>query len=157
MTQSAAVERLTAAFRRLAPWPHDRDLSGEEWRLYADAARLVQSSRQEDVERALILFLDEAAGAGGPDHETRLFLLMRVVFDLPDRAPAGDRRIFKGWINWPAPDAGGTISLSWPVTWGGARPSLAARFAGAEGPRYGALEEYRHLLARYSFRTLPAK
>jgi hypothetical protein len=147
-----APDRLAAALRRLAPWPPDRQLSPEEWGSYIEAARLVQQTPPDAVERALLGFLDESTGAGSAENESPLFLLMRVVFDLPERRPAGDRRVFKGWINWPAPDAGGSVNLAWPVTWQAGRPSLAAPFAGADGSRYGALEEYRHLLAHFPFR-----
>lgn len=149
MTDTATVQSLLAAFRALAPWRYDRDLSAEEWGRYADAARLVQAAEPAEVERALSRFLDE----GDDDNETRLFLLTRVVFDLPERAPSAERRTYKGWINWPEPDGEGNVNLSWPVGWRDSRPSLLARYEGSEGPRYAAVEEYRHLLSRFPFRT----
>jgi hypothetical protein len=154
MTGSATVQDLLAAFRALPPWPSDRDLSDEDWLRYVNAARLVQHSEPADAKRALARFLDEAEGFAGVENETRLFLLLRVVFDLPDRAPADQRRTFKGWVNWPEPDTEGNVNLSWPVSWSAGQPILLARFEGADGPRYAAVEEYRHLLARFPFREL---
>jgi hypothetical protein len=154
MTDSAAVQDLLAAFRALPPWHSDRGFSDEDWQRYLDAAHLVQHSEPADVEHALARFLDEADGFTGVENETRLFLLLRVVFDLPERVPAGERRVFKGWVNWPEPDAEGNVNLSWPVSWQGGRPVLLARFEGADGPRYGAGEEYRHLFASAPVREL---
>jgi hypothetical protein len=143
---------LLSAFEALAPWPADRDLTGDEWSRYLAAAREVQDGEPGEVERALAEFLDR----GGPDNETRLFLLSRVVFELPDRAPAAERRTWKGWTNWPEPGPDGTVDVSWPVRWEDGRPRLEAPFAGAEGHRYAAVEEYRGLRGRYPFRSLPA-
>jgi hypothetical protein len=143
---------LLSAFEALAPWPADRGLDAGEWRRYFTAAREVQESDPGEVERALAEFLDR----GDPDDETRLFLLSRVVFELPERAPAAERRTWKGWTNWPEPGPDGTVDLSWPVRWSGGRPRLEAPFAGAEGHRYAAVKEYRALRARYRFRSLPA-
>jgi hypothetical protein len=152
MTDSSTVRSLLAAFRALAPWPSDRDLSAEEWGRYADAARLVQAADPAEVERALVRFLDEASADAGNDNESRLFLLTRFVFELPERAPSAERRVFKGWVNWPEPDGEGNVNLSWPVGWRDGRPFLLARYEGSDGPRYAAVEEYRDLLSRFPFR-----
>jgi hypothetical protein len=141
---------LLAAFASLAPWPAQGDLSPDHWSRYVAAARAVQESDPNEVERALLEFLDR----DDADNETRLFLLSRVVFELPDRAAAAERRTWKGWINWPEPDADGMVDLSWPVGWDAGRPRLEAPFAGAEGHRYAAVEEYRDLRSRFPFRTL---
>lgn len=154
MTDSAAVQSLLIMFRVLAPWHNAQDFSEEAWRRYMNAARLVQNSEPGEVELALARFLDEADGFTGVENETRLFLLMRIVFDLPDRAPADQRHIFKGWVNWPALDAEGNVNLSWPVDWQDGRPVLLTPFEGADGPCYGAVEEYRYLLTRFPFRKL---
>ena len=149
---------LDAMLRRLPAWRSDSDLTDEDWRHYLDAARVVRRSKPEDVERAMLQFLDAAEGAGetGSENEGRLFLLMRVLFELPAAAPVDQRRIFKGWVNWPKPDAEGKVDLSWPVGWRDGLPFLIARFEGAEGPRYGAVEEYRHLRGHFPFRGAPS-
>lgn len=154
MTDSEPPQYLLAAFRALPPWRYDRGFSAEDWERYAYAARLVQNSEPDRVEDALRRFLDEADGFTGAENETRLFLLLRFVFDLPESAPSEQRRTFKGWVNWPAPDAEGNVNLSWPVSWRTGEPTLISRFEGSEGPRYAAVEEYRHLLGHFPFRDL---
>jgi hypothetical protein len=146
-----SVETLPAAFETLAPWPPDRDLTREEWGAYIEAARLVGKTDPTDLDATLARALDR----GDADDETRLFLLSRVVFDLPSRAPADQRRTWKGWLNWPEVDADGTVNLSWPVRWDESGPSLSGRYAGSEGPRYAAVEEYRDLRERFPLRELP--
>ncbi|HKQ05868.1 MAG TPA: hypothetical protein VJ464_12100 [Blastocatellia bacterium] len=154
MADPATVQKLLSALRGLAPWGSTSDFSEADWQRYMDAARLVQQSAPADVEQALAHLLDETNGFTGVNNERRLFLLTRVVFDLPDRMPADQRRVFKGWVNWPAPDAEGNVNLSWPLDWQDERPVLLAPYEGSEGPRYGAIEEYRYLLNHFPFRTL---
>lgn len=145
------------AFGRLAPWPPGGDLSPEQWNHYIAAAAAVERADPDDVERSLTDFLNQRGGIEGAAAETSLFLLMRVVFDLPEKAAASERRSFKGWINWPPPAPDGTISLAWPLSWQSGRPTLVAPYEGSEGPRYAAAEEYRYLLDRYAFRTPSAE
>jgi hypothetical protein len=152
MTADATVATLLAAFLRLAPWHYEPGLSADDLAAYEAAARLVQSSQPAEVRRALADFQDQA-DPSGIDNQTRLFLLMRFVFDLPEHAPAADRHIFWGWVNWPEPDATGHVNLAWPLSFAGGRPVLLDRFKGAEGSLDGAVEEYQDLLARFPFRT----
>lgn len=156
MIDSATVQSLLAAFRMLTPWHYDQDFTAEDWMHYIDAGSLVQASESVNVEHALARFLDEADGFTEVENETRLFLLMRVVFDLPNCAPVDQRHVFKGWINWPTPDTEGNVNLSWPVDWQDSQPALLAHFEGADGPRYAAVEEYRYLLAHFPLRRLQA-
>jgi hypothetical protein len=151
------TETLLAAFRQLAPWRSDSDFTRDDWEMYINAARLLQKSDPQTVARALVRFLDEAHDSDAVKNETRVFLLLRLVFDLPTRAPVPERRVFKGWTNWPDPDSEGSVNLSWPVSLRAGRPRLLARYEGSDGPRYGAVEEYRYLLARYPFRSLAGK
>jgi hypothetical protein len=153
MTADATVASLLTAFLRLAPWHYEPGLSADDLSAYEAVARLVQSSGPAEVRRALADFQDQDPSAG-IDNETRLFLLLRFVFDLPEHAPAAQRRIFWGWVNWPDPDAAGRVNLAWPLSFEGGRPVLLARFEGAEGSIHAAVEEYHDLLARFPFRNL---
>jgi len=102
----------------------------------------------------LLEFLNEEDGEAGVANESRLFLLSRFVFDLPARATAERRRVFKGWTNWPKPDAEGMVDLGWPVRFGPGGPSLLTGYEGSDGPRYGAVEEYRYLQGHFGWRDL---
>lgn len=146
---------LDTAFASLPSWPSEGDLDRDGWERLRAAARAVQRSEDAEVEDALARFLDrDGEGMEGALDETRLFLLSRVVFDLPTSVPVSERRTWKGWINWPEPDADGLVNLSWPVDWNGGDPRLLARYAGSEGHRYDAVADFRDLRSRFAYRDL---
>jgi len=149
------LRSLTTKFRELAPWTHAGDLSAGQWERYLDVAREVQRADPSEVERAIAEFLRERSGFGAAEDETRIFLLLRVVFDLPESVPAEQRHAFAGWVNWPPPGPDGKITLSWPITWRTGRPVIVAPYEGSEGESYAGVEEYRYLLAHFPFRDLP--
>jgi hypothetical protein len=145
--------RLLAAFRSLPPWGV-ADPGPGGWMNYQRAARLAQRVDPAELDTALLEFLNEAEGEAVQANESRLFLLSRFIFDLPARVPAGRRRVFKGWINWPEPDPRGMVDMGWPIRFGPVGPSLLAAFKGSEGPRYGAVEDYRYLREQFGLRHL---
>jgi hypothetical protein len=149
------VPDFLSAFRRLTPWRHDSRFSEEDISAYERAARLVQRASPADVARALREFQAQSDPATRIDDETRLFLLLRFLFDLPEHAPAAQRRSYWGWVNWPAPDAAGNVNLSWPLSFDGERPVLLAGFEGAEGSTDAVAEEYEDLRTRFPLRKLP--
>ena len=153
--QGLVLSALTGRFRALAPWPAEGDLPPDEWERYVATAAEVQRAEPREVEEAFDEFLRERSGLEAARDETRLFLLQRVVFDLPETAPEGERRPFKGWVNWPPPDADGNVSIGWPIAWRDGRPELLAPYVGSEGRPYKAVAEYRHFLERYPLRALP--
>lgn len=150
------AQELQELFGSLAPWSQRQDLTKEEWNNYLKVARAVQQSTPEVVESALELFMRGAIQEEfkGYEGESKLFLLMRVVFDLPEAAPESQRRSFKGWINWPEADSEGNVSLAWPISWQSARPALIAPYEGSEGIPYAAVKEYRYLLEHFPYRQL---
>ncbi len=129
-----------AVLASLAPWPSAGDLSREQWQRYIEAARELQQTDPADAESAIGHFVTRRSGLEAAEDETRIFLLLRVVFDLPERAPADERRAYAGWVNWPAPDDEGNVSLSWPIAWDTGRPALVAHYEGSEGESYAAPE-----------------
>ena len=154
--QGLVLSTLTAGLRSLAPWSAEGDLPPDEWERYIAIAAQVQRAEPAEVQAAFEEFLGERSGLEAARDETRLFLLQRVVFDLPEKAPESERRPFKGWTNWPPPDADGNVSIAWPITWSDGRPALVAPHEGSEGRPYNAVSEYRHFLEHYEFRALPA-
>jgi hypothetical protein len=146
----------TFDLRALAPWPPEGDLAPDEWDRYVAAAAAVQRVDPAAAEGAMDEFLRERTGLEAARDETRVFLLQRVVFDLPEEAPERERRPFKGWVNWPAPDAEGNVSIAWPITFKSGRPALIAGYEGSEGRPYDAVSEFRHFREHYPFRRLAA-
>ena len=140
----------------LEPWRAIPDFSDAAWSRYVDLAHSIRHVEQAVVSAVLDAFVAEVSTEEyrGYESESKPFLLLRVLFELPESAPASDRSIFKGWTNWPEPDQAGRVSLSWPVSWRSGRPRLIANYEGSEGRPYDAVNEYRLFLRTYPHRDL---
>lgn len=147
------TEELVTMFNSLRPWSRNSGFTDRDWDNYELVARIVQQTDPQVVEESLKSFESEKAfPVTDYTDESKLFLLMRVMFDLPEAAPVEERRQRKGWTNWPPPDGHGKVSLAWPISWAHGKPELVASYEGSEGPPYPAVADYRYLLANYPFR-----
>lgn len=156
MTNSNITEeQVVEYFNALPPWAQ-KDFSDSEWACYIEVARIIQKADPNIVESALNKFIVDAVREeyAGYESESKVFILMRVVFDLPEEAYLENRRSFKGWANWPEPDEKGNVSLSWPVSWRTGKPKLIAPYEGSMGKPYAAGMEYRYMRDRFPFRQL---
>jgi len=142
--------------RNLKPWPFEVSaFVVGDFQAYEKAAATLQAADTSEVSQALQDFRDSIR----PDDpesdalESRVFLLLRFVFDLPEEASLAQRRIFKGWANWPAPGPDGKVSLSWPLSFKGKSPQLLSGRAGSQGQAYAIEAEYQHFLDHFSYRT----
>jgi len=149
-------EDLIKRLHSLPPWRNQVQFTAEEWGRYIELARSVQSADPDTVAAALDEFVRQASQEPDLEYEgeSKAFILMRVVFELPERASVDERRSFKGWTNWPEADANNQVNLSWPVSWAGGSPKLLSTYEGSEGLPYFAGTEYRHFLPNYPYRKL---
>jgi hypothetical protein len=152
MDKQELIERLHS----LSPWQKQDDFTAQDWERYMEVARLIQSADPDTAAAALDEFVRQALQEEfrGYESESKAFLLMRVVFELPELAGVDERRSFKGWPNWPDADANNQVNLSWPVSWEGGSPRLLVSYDGSMGLPYSAEAEYRFLLDKYPFRKL---
>lgn len=152
----ATADELINSLSELPVWPTKGDFSDSEWERYLNVAKLLQGTDPQIVEEALNRFVSGASrdAYSGSEPESKAFILMRLVFDLPETAPAEQRQSFKGWTNWPEPDSSGNVSLAWPVSWSTGRPRLIAPYEGSMGKPYAASLEFRYLLNRFPYRPL---
>lgn len=153
------VETLIQRLHALPPWTTKDAFGDREWSDYIEVARLVQQSSDADVVAALDAFISQTISEPYAGHtgESKPFLLMRVAFDLPESAPGSERFIFKGWTNWPEPDADGNLNLAWPLSWAFGQPRLLSDYEGSEGRPYAAAAEYGLLRRTFPPRELPGK
>lgn len=153
---NVTLEQLVAAIDALPSWPTQPDFSPDEWESYIETACLIQQAQPATVEAALDKFIARGVQnvSTTDESESKPFILLRVVFDLPESVPALLRRSFKGWVNWPPPNANGEVNLAWPVSWQTGQPQLSAGYVGSMGLPYDASQEYRHLLTNFSHRQL---
>ena len=112
-------EDLAAMFGSLRPWSRSSDFRDQDWENYVRVARRVQQTDSQVVEAALDSFVKAEANDTVTDYtsESKPFLLMRVVFDLPESAPVGEQMAAQRMDNWPKPDEDGRVSLAWPISW----------------------------------------
>ena len=147
---------LKALIGSLRTWSRPEDFSGDDRQKYITAAKTVQETDPQIVEAALAEFIADATREAftGYESESKPFLLMRVVFDLPEAAPEHMRLLFKGWTNWPRAAADGSVNLAWPISWQSGRPELIASYSGSEGKPYDAVGEYRYFRSHFPYRPL---
>ncbi|MEM1255781.1 MAG: hypothetical protein AAGI69_25360 [Cyanobacteria bacterium P01_H01_bin.21] len=149
-------QQLVNQFKSLKPWTAQNDFSDNDWARMIAVARVVQTVDPPMVEAACDIFVQQALQETfvGYESESKLFILMRVVFDLPEHVSADERASFKGWVNWPRPDINGQVNLAWPVSWASGYPQLEDSYVGSMGPPYAAAKEYLYMRQRFPYRQL---
>jgi hypothetical protein len=147
-------QELIEDFHSLPPWKNEGDLNEQEWARFIEVAKIVQSVSPDTVGAALGEFIKQVIQKEyqGYESESKPFILMRVVFKLPEIASAEKRFSYKGWTNWPEPDENNQVNLSWPISWNNNNPKLIASYEGSMGLPYAAAAEYRFLLENFPFR-----
>jgi hypothetical protein len=150
------TQDLEKHFESLRAWSQRDSFGADDWKNYMTVAKTVQETDPSIVESALNQFVEAAMHEpfAGYTSESKPFLLMRVVFDLPEVAPQQSRFSFKGWTNWPQADAQGNVSLAWPISFRDGKPELVAPYEGSEGKPYEAAAEYRYLRDHFPYRRL---
>ncbi len=136
--------------------------SSNDWENLVIAAKAIQDSSPNSVERAMWLYqldghpTNEFSAFFPPDFDTKLFLLMRVIFDLPDSI-RGRIIMYGAWEIGPGIyNSDGSLNQSWPIKWDNSHPKIIYRFAGIEGinGRYNASREFAEFLTNYPMRDL---
>jgi hypothetical protein len=87
----------------------------------------------------------------------RLFLLLRVLFDLPEDHPASETPIFAAYVGpgspYPYDYSQETINLLWPLGYKDGELVLTTKYAvGYMGGPYQALAEYDYFMANFPLR-----
>jgi hypothetical protein len=80
-----------------------------------------------------------------------LYVLLRVVFDLPAQHPRDDTKVFGGWLHPSINDGQPMFDLSWPVRIE-AGSIRVEPFSGYFGKGYDAVGEYRWFASAFKMR-----
>jgi len=142
---------------KIEPWTASPNYSAAGWTHLVKTAKAIQGMDHKLAEAALDAHLRGFANkpAELADEEGKVFLLLRVVFDVRESGSAAQRFAFAGWTRGPSelnPD--GTLNLAWPLAWNQGRPRLVAGRSGPEGSRYAVGDDYAYLRYHFSRRDL---
>jgi len=134
------------------PGPHAIAYSRSNWTGLVSAAKLIQNQSSNVV----VEILDEyqkAYDRGSRTDDSKLLLLLRVVFDLSN---AGKEAAWPGRGAWLDHSGNENIRMApeWPVSWRDGKPQLLVGFTTYQGQRYSAANEYIYFLRKYPKRDL---
>lgn len=137
----------------LKPWPATEQMSPLGWVGHLSVANFLQHLDSNLVAGTIGAFHDCR-----PATYTSLFLLPRVVFELPERIAMEEFPQFAFLCAplgapWEYPD-GVTINAAWPISWKGSMPELIAGCSPMFGDHYDPESEYRFLKNRFPYRDL---
>ena len=98
-------------------------------------------------------YLQKRKGADPTADLSRPYLLLRVIFDLPDAIDRKEAKVFGGW-NHPSIFSGApTFNLSWPVrVREGEAVAIESPFTGYRGRPYDLVSEYDYFARRFQRR-----
>lgn len=149
------AEELSLLIHNLPPWDSNT-MQVKEWQKFIDVAQALQAYDDSVVEQALGLLASKASKRGGfeIDELSKAYLLMRVIFLLPEHWD-GKNRISPGWFSGGSDkNSDGTINLSWPITWRTGKPQLVTAFQAYNGVSYNPRQEYELFVKRFPKRKL---
>ena len=149
------VPHLTTLFEKLDPWQAKPTYSAEAWEATFRTCDAMSHLTPPVIEEEIRSFLGRSSLSEKFYNQTKIFILLRVYFDLPEHAPLSERVASLSWRgSWDATNSDGTISLAWPVAWKSKQPYLSQGFEGYEGRDYDPVAEFRYLNARFKRRSL---
>jgi hypothetical protein len=175
-------KKLSDLLATIDPWPSGNlKYSKVSWEHMFSAAKYIRGCDPESVFKTLHTYenkypyrraqfdLDSLPGHKLPsnsseelgkldktiEEDTKIFLLMRVLFNLPEHATSRPR--FYPWHeNHTDLDSNGTVNVAWPITWKSGNPQLVTGETGIQGvvDLYLPAEEYDYFLRHYPMREL---
>ena len=153
-TNGIQEKELTHLLATVADWPnHFPDSNGIPyvgWDRLVAVARDVQKKDSGSVTQAL-----RACQTTNTGIDRKLFLLLRMIFELAENVPEAQSEMSGGWITASSNiNSDGTINMAWPITWNHGKPKLVCGAIGLQGPRFDAAAEYEYFQARYPMRNL---
>ena len=149
--QAQTQTNLLQLFRSLKPWTSSGGYASADWSKAIATAQIVQRTDPRLVREALETFgkrTNLPPFNGEYEEESKVFLLMRVAFDLPQ---TNEPSVFSRWLSKK-----GNFddrSVSWPVAWSNNQPHLVAAYLGSEGP-YVPSAEFDYFLQHFPMRRL---
>lgn len=154
---------LEEALLKVDPWSSSTNYSGANWKQLCFIAGVIQKSSPRTVSNALGEYQGRLVYQGTVrpstvetlDDDSKLFLLMRIVFDLPEEDSSGDNWMVGFWRGERSEiNANRTINRAWPIVWNNGSPRLISGLMAASGLGYSAADEFLFFKDKFRFRDL---
>jgi hypothetical protein len=150
------VDELVQFIDSVGPWSSESTYAASDWSKMIRVAKIFQKTDSAKITQAFDKF---SADTGRNFHanyleESKPFLLLHVIFDLPQHADIKGRFVW-GWVSLNKDsNSDGTVNLSWPIEWKEGKPKLISRYMGYEGFSYNPSQDYLYLLKHFKMRDL---
>jgi hypothetical protein len=144
-----------------APWPErEFGIPAEAYSLShtKQAACFLLNHSEAERRRIIVVYLSHTnAFLPLGDASDRLYLLLRVLFDLPQEYPAREAKSFAAYIVLGGPHPYDpdkeSVNLLWPLGYQDGKLVLTNQTVGYIGPPYEGLDEYDYFAARFPLRS----
>ena len=149
--------KLKRQIQKIEPWTASTNYSTGGWEQLVKTAKAFQNTTPKVAADTLNDYLRRYARNPNqlPAEQGKVFLLLRIVFELPASAPVGQRLTFASWTRGRSDlNKDGTINLSWPLSWDQGKPRLVAGCEGTAGSGYSAGDEFASLRYKFKYRDL---
>lgn len=150
--------RLKQTIASIVPWPAAAsDYKPADWQKLVNAARALQKADSTLATRLISERLEKSSDKPGElaDDQTRIFLLMRMTFNLPQKSQQPGQFGFEQWSrNNTDINPDGTANMAWPILWNDGKPQLAAGRPGKLAGPFDAKNEFTLLRFKYPQRDL---
>ncbi len=143
-------------------WTHGDGYSDNDNVYMLNVARvLIQSSQSEDpieqldIKESLATYTDHYRG--DLDELSKVYILLRFLYDVPNSTPIENAKVFGGWMKPSEMIQGETFDMLWPVAnvqskTGPMVPKVVDTFKGYTGVGYDAMGEYDYFNENFSLR-----
>jgi hypothetical protein len=137
----------------IEPWRASGRYSQKAWDQAIQVARILQKTDPDIVGQALDDYVSANISAVRGDYEenSKPFLLLRLMFDLPQTNASGSEA---GWLRVWRYSGSNPPAASWPIGWTNGQPFLLEPWQGSYGKPYAARAEYDRFRRSFPLRRL---
>jgi hypothetical protein len=157
------IARFLLMMERIEPWTENVRVGGD-YPLYPTTKATCfllhySEPKRDSIIRLYYLFaVSRSNYLSDSSAEEKLYLLLRVLFNVPEAQPRESARVFAPWLGEGSPypnDGSDTVNLLWPLEYHDEQLVLRKlSFITYIGPPYNGLAEYNFFVFSFPFRTV---
>jgi hypothetical protein len=146
---ASEIDKFVETIQRLKPWAYaDRDKFKAIADDYNRVGKDFQSVPVEDARQIVKQIADELPVGGDVETASKLYVLLRFYFAVPEYVERSEYRAFGG--GWGVPeDDKGRLGTLWPLAVENNELQLTSQFRLFKGAAYRALDEFDHFNKNY--------